>query len=782
MVSYILSTIKRMGDFALNGEYKEIVMDISGIVNLVSICVLVGFAVLGFVWHVRGKSKGLYCVLLDLSFVVLNLVISVFVAEMITDMLITPKMVYNVIDLLNGGAAEGTLAELLEQMEFYLRDGEFLATADFGLVFALVEIILTPIVFILTFFLLGIVLFALKQIIKIAIPHTKGIALRLTSGGIGAVKDVLIIAIYLAPIIGFATYGVNTIHKAADTIGGDALEDIEAVVAEYEGAVTEGALGVINTCGGQFLFETLTTTNVNDVEVSLVKETDNMLNIYSSIVPLTEISSVDFTSKEADLIDNAINEIEKSEYLTAMVASVIAQCTDELYKTDTLFAFKRPYLGDSFDPVVEELLEIWSKTNNEALLRDLRTFSSVFRSLIENGLFKELNSDGGNIFVILEDSKFYEGILVNLYHNNRTRPIVPTLANALQRYLYEVYEEINGFPYDLGGIDEVDESAINEITLNEESIRIAVAVRELSKFAVSTSGIVYVDDIVKQGDFVALGTGLNQMRDSIFFGESYEFLLDSILHSEACAKLGIFDANFVDNAIGNPDDPNDDADMVVLLVSRQNLAKLTMAMWDGDKMAQENSLKVLIANLAFDPEDPNSRQNSENETNALKELADLENLAKYGVGGDKGNTVSSITENLIETIHDHRYEDKNGDGVVDQTDIDEEAAATAHVITVLSGVHNNVEGATSVFGSENSVTGESAEQFVAEILGSSIVNEMIDDALDGGKNEDPYGVQATLTDEDRENVAAALQNQYNNGTNKSRLENIAAVLGVPFNS
>ena len=758
-------------------------MDIGGIVNLVTICVLVGFATLGFVWHARGSSKGLFCVLLDLIFVVINVMVSIFVSEWITDILVEPNTIYSILDMINGGQSEGTLAEILSQMELYLRDGEFLATADLGLVFVIFEVILNPIVFILTFLVSGIILFIIKQLIKIAIPRTKGLALRLSSGCVGAIKNVLIIAIYLAPIIGFATYGLNTIDKAASTIGGEVgetVKEIRAQVGEYEEIVTGGAFGVINTCGGQFLFETLSTKNVNDVKVSLTDETDNLLGIYSSVVPLLEINTIDFTDKEADLIEEAINQIEKSEFLTAMVASVWAQTADEIYKNDAIFALKRPTLGESFDPVVDRLLEIWAKTNNADLVKDLRTFLAVFRSLIDNGLFKEINAGGANILAIVENSEFYEGILKNLRYNNRTRPIVPILANALQGYLYEVYEEINGYPYDLGGTDKVDESKINETTLSEESVRIATAVREIRKFAESTDGIVYVDDIVKQGDFEALGIGLNQMRDSIFFGESYEFLLDSILHSEACAKLGIFDSNFVDNAIGNPDDPSDDADMVQLLVSRQNLAKLTMAMWDGDKLEQEKSLKVLIANLAFDPSDPNSRQNAEKEMEALKQLAALDNLAKYGVGGDKGNTVSSITETLVDTIHDHRYKDTNNDGVVDQLDIDAEAEATAHIITVLSSVHNNVENATNVFGTGNSVTGEGANQFVENVLASSIANEMLEDAI-RENGEDPYGVQMALTDEDKVNVTSALEEQYRNGADKSKLENLAAVFGVPFN-
>ncbi|MBO5261512.1 MAG: CvpA family protein [Clostridia bacterium] len=753
-------------------------MGISQIVNISSIGLLCLIALIGFF---RGRKRGFLRSLIDVVFFLINVVISVPLARWITDIVIAPNVLYKVLDAINGGSTEGFLAQLLTHFE----EGEFLASADLNLVFALFEVILTPIIYILTLFLAGILLWIIKLIvIKCFIPKLEEVKLgsRFVGGLLRAAKAVLVFIVYLVPIIGFATYGVNTIHSASDSLEIEEIKDIEAQIAEYEPIVTEGTIGAISKFGGQWLFEMLSTKNVGDVQVSLVDETENVLAIYNSIVPLTEIESSELTSKEADLIDQAINEIDKSEYLTATVASVLSQFSKELYNKKQVIGYDIPDLGTSFNPVLDELLVVWSETDRAGLVNDLRTYSAVFRSTVEQGLFKEINSEDGDIFVVLEKSEFYSGIFQSLNKNSRTKRVVPVLANALQSYLYAVYEEINGYPYGSGEAKPVDESKIDENSLNLESIRVAAAIKELRKFSKTTEDIEYVEDIVKKGDFVALGTGLNNLRDSIFFGNSYEFLLNSILHSEACSKLGIFDENFVKNAIGDPDDPTDDADMVQLLLSRQKLATLTMAMWDGDKKAQEESLKVLISNLSYDPNDPSSKENAENEMEALKELAALENLDKYGVRGDKGNTVSNITTDLVDTIHDHKYTDKNGDGIVDQADIDMEAEATAHIITVLSGVHNNVEGTDNVFGAGEgaSKTGESADKFVADVMSSSIAKEMMDGALEGD-NKDPYGIHGTLTENDKANVESALTNYSNNpDADQDALEDLAAILGVNF--
>ena len=755
--------------------------DVFQIVNWAALGIFVVFAITGFI---RGYFKGTIRSVVDIVFLLINTVVSVLIAKAIAGALVSPETVYDILYSINGGATEGTLAEIVEQMEAYLTEGTFFETADLSLLYAIFEVILAPILFIPVFLLMGIIFKVIKAVlVRIFLPKpergsdkskhkAKRFGSRLGGAALGAAKNFMFWTILLAPIVSFASFGIGAANRATTTTNPDGTVSTNPDLVSLEQSMNSGTLDVIDSCGGWF-FELLASTSVGDVDVSLTTEANNAINIYKAIDPLTKMESTDFTEKETAMVDTAINEIEKSRYLTSLVASLLSQASKEMIENDSFFMYKVPKLGESFDPAVDTLLQIMTTTDSIGLVGDLRTFSEVFKCTVDYGLYRELNSEDGDLYIVLENGNFYTDILISLHNNVRTRPIVPTLANAMQDYLYEVYEELNGEPYGTGKGERVDESAINNDSLNDEGQRISVAIRQIRAFSESTEEYEYVDEIVKAGDFVALGTGLNQIRDSIFFSNSYRFLLNSILHSESCAKLGIFDSNFIENAT------RPGADMVVLLVSRQHLATLTMAMWDGNVAEQEKSLAVLITNLS---ETGNVDKNvAQAEANALKELAALDNLDRYGVKGDKGNTVSTITESLVETIHTHKYTDKNGDGVVDQTDIDMEAADTAHVITILTNAHNNDSGALNVFdtGNGESKTGETADQLISEILDSTIAMEMIDSAVHTS-GADPYGVSGTLSDEDKASLESALSSrlQEENGANKTTFENIASVFGV----
>ena len=749
-------------------------MDIVEIINIVMIAIFALVALIGFLF---GRSKGTFRALVDIVFLIINVIGSLFISRWIASLIITPQKIYDIMVTLNGDATEGTMADLISELSNYLQEGGFLDTVDLRLVFALAAILVIPFIFMAVFFVLGILLFIIKIIVcKLFIPKTKGWVLRLLGGSLCALKNVLLVAVFLVPLVGYASFALQTVDNVGETFGEENMEEITSLIDDYRPIVEEGTLNVINSFGGWWLFDTLTTVHVDDVKVSLVEESENILKIYGAIEPIMGIDTANFTENEVKLIESAIDEIEKSEYLTALVASIISQLAQEVYENDGILWYELPTFGEGVDPVINMFLEVWSDTGRGDLIDDLRTLNNVFGSVVKHGLFVQLNTQGGDIMLVLENGEFYSDILVELHKNHRTRPIVPTLANALQSLLYEVYENINGEPYGTGEIIKVDEGAINEGSLIAEGERIAIAIEQIRIFSETIANDTYVDEMVQHGDFVALGKGLNQIRDSLFFGSSYRFLLNSILHSESCAKLGIFDSNFVENATK----PN--ADMSQLLLSRQHLAVLTIAMWDGDKESQEESLKVLISSLGgYDKTDIEAKRNAEAEMEALKELSALDNLAKYGVGGDKGNTVSLITNNLVDAIHDHIYTDKNGDGVVDQTDIDMEAKDTAHVITVLTN-SQEVGWYYDVFGGENdSRTGQTASQFVSDILKSSIALEMIDNtANDINADGDPFGVYSAFSDSDKSALESALTEQYKNGTDRETLEDIAFVLGVNF--
>ncbi len=728
----------------------------------IPVIVLLVIAGLGFLF---GMLKGTFRSLSDLVFVLLNAVLSALIAKGIAKAILTPQKVYDLLVSANEQINNEGLSSLIAQIEPYLCDGEFLSTVDLSYVLALPAVIIAPIIFMVVFLLIGLIFKIVKLIIhKLLIPKTDNIGLKIVGGAIGAIKNVLAVAIFLVPIIGYANYALDTVAAVDESI--EAPEVVSDVQEQSSEVLDKGVVGAIDKFGGNWLFKTLSTTKVHEIKVSLTDETVKIINIYDKIVPLMGIESANLTENETKMINEAIDEIEKSEYLTATVASVLSQVSKELYEHKELVVIKLPDYGKTFNPVVETLLQVFSTTDSYAIVKDLRTYSSILETMVEKGFFKELTSETGDVYIVLENGEFYSEIFVELYRNERTRPFVPAIANAMQSYLYEVYERVNGFPYGNGVPEKIDESKINEAAVNEEGYRIALAIKELRHFAQTVEGGEYVDEIVKMGDFSALGRGLNQVRDSIIFGNLYHFLLDSVLHSEACANLGIFDSNFIDSATAP------DADMENILLARQNITLLTIAMWEGDKTLQEESLKILIERVMA------------HDADALKEIVKAENLERYGVRGEKGETISSVVNTLADTIHTHEYEDENGDGSTeDEKHI--EAEKTAHILTVITDAHDNTSGAENVFdnGDGISKTGESAENLVDYILDSDIATEMIDSAVQNSIS-DPYNVQSSLTDADAEALQNALMNKYGNVTSdeeKQAVGNIASIFGITLN-
>ena len=725
----------------------------------IPVIVILVVAGLGFLF---GMLKGAFRSLSDLVFVLLNTIISALVAKGIASAILTPQKLYELLIEANAKMNNEGLTNLIAQIEPYMSDGEFLSKVDLSYVLALPAVILAPIIFMISFLLIGLIFKIVKIIIhKLLIPKTDNIGLKVVGGAIGAIKNVLAVAIFLVPVIGYANYAVDVMTNIDERVEG---QDVAIVEQEsLSASLDSGVIGAIDRFGGEWLFKSLSTTKVHDIKVSLTDETVRIVNVYDKVVPLTGVEVANLTENETAMLNEAIDEIEKSEYLTATIASIMSQTSKELYEHKKLVVIELPDFGETFNPVVETLLQIFSTTDSSAIVKDLRTFSAIIEVMVEKGFFRELNSETGDVYIVLENGEFYSGIFIELYRNERTRPFVPAIANAMQSYLYEVYERVNGFPYGNGEPEKIDESKINEASVNEEGYRVALAIKEIRHFAQTIQGGTYVDEIVKMGDFSALGRGLNQVRDSIIFANLYHFLLDSVLHSETCVNLGIFDSNFIESATAP------DADMEDLLLARQSITLLTIAMWEGDKALQEESLQILIERVVAEDSD------------ALKELVTPENLDRYGVRGEKGETISYIVNSLADTIHTHEYVDENGDGSIeDEKHL--EAEKTAHILTVITDAHNKDAGADNMFdnGDGLSKSGESAEGLVEYILDSAIATEMVDSAVSNNVI-DPYNVQNYLTESDEEELQNALASKYSNVSSdeeKQAIDNIANIFGI----
>ena len=736
-------------------------MDLNLIINLSVIGAFVLMAAIGFI---RGIFKGAFRSVSDLVFVLINAIASVFISKGLASLLLKPQRVYDWMTIINEKVGSEGLSNALAKIEPHLKEGEFLAEAELDYVLALPIAIITPIIFMLVFVLMGLIFKIIKFVLqKLWIPKTQGTALKMVGGVVGALRYVLAFAIFIMPLVGYATFGVNAINHAGDKIDSDSVRELSSSIEEYEECVLDGSVGIISSCGGQWLFEVLSTTSVDDIDVSLTGETDHIIKICGAFGDVVAIDYAHMEEKDVELLSIFIDRIEESQYLVSLVSSVFSQVAMRIYEQNEIMGFELPYLGDSVDPLVQTLVKLFSTADAQGVVEDMRTFTDIVGSAVKHGLVEELNKEDGDVYKPLQTPNLYSEILVSLYENERTRPILPSVINAMQEILYEVYEKVNGTPYGSGEIVKVDESKITREEMNNEGIRIALAIQEIRYFSETVEQFEYVDEIVKAGDFSALGRALNRVKSSVFFGGAYRFLLDALLKSETCVKLGIFDKHFVENAT------KPDADMEQLLLSRQSLARLTMAMWDGDQTAKEDALRVLI------------EQATDADKEALKELAVLENLKRYGVKGEKGEMVSAIAISLADTISSHQYFDENGDGSIeDEKHI--EAEKTAHILTVITGAYNGNTSNSNMFdnGDGLSKTGESASGLVDSVMNSDIAKEMIGSAVAGG-NEDPYNIDHAMSAQDKEALSEALSEKYSGAASsqeKQDIKNIAQLFGV----
>ena len=728
------------------------------IAEIVNYCILGAFGFVALIGFIRGLVKGAFRSLSDVVFVLINALASTFIAKWIVNTVLDVGRIIDFLYELEESIPSQAYSEFLVSIEPYVQEGTVLREWDFGYILALPAIILAPIVFMLVFMLLGIVFKIVKAILqKLLIPKTKNGGLRFVGGLLGIVRCVLALAIFIVPIVGFGYYAYDATEQYVETTQQQVFdENTEELISN---TLNTPALTTISNYGGKWLFENLTTTQVHDVRVSLTVETGHIIEIYSHIPGLTEIGVngvENITDEQIKQIEETIFSLEKSQYLTSLIASIMAQASTELYVKGEIYTFKLPYFGDTFDPVVDKLLEIWSTTDGNALTDDLNTYVKIFDHLLDQKLFSKIGNSE-ELMLLLEDGNFYSGILIPLHENLRTRPVVPSVADAMQSYLYEVYEKVNGVPYGDGEIIKVNMDKVDAANMTTEANRIADAIREIHTFVNTIAELERLEDIVKKGDFAALGRGLNQIRDSLFFANAYHFMLDTLLNSQVCADLGIFDSKFIENAT------RPDADMEKLLLSRQNITILTMAMWDHDKATQEESLKVLIEEITQDDEE------------ALKELVTIENLGKYGIDGEQAETISGMVNSLIDTIHTHEFADEN--------ERHEEAENAAHILTMLNAAHiNDDPSITNVFkneANEPSKVEETANQMVEKMLDSEIIMEMVSSAAQS-EDLDPYNVQKFLTESDKSGLEQALTNHYGNAStmeDKGSIEELASVFG-----
>ncbi len=729
-------------------------------VGAISASIIIGMIAIGIAGFLLGFFKGTFRSLLDLGFLILNIFLSVFVSSLIAKSVVNVELVSQQLPQI--ASSFGLNEELVDEISIYLQNPE-LASGVIAPLITLITVIAMPIIFMAVFFVLGIILFIPKIIIQIVIlPKADGIGLRLGGGAIGTVVKVVALAVFLIPLVGYANYANDTIKQINGEMQAEEIGEVDGVLEKITDSFV---IKSIYTLGGEALFDNLTTATVNDITVSLRAETNSAVGLVNEIDYFITVTPQDYGQNQVESIERIEQIINEAELVPTLLANTISYVASEWSNGNAAFGIEVPDVGADLQEAFNNTMNTLSTTTEDTFKEDLCTVAEIVKFSIEDGMIQAVMSENGNILYILQTTDIIGKILVEMHANDRMRPILPALTNGIVNYIYSIYDEVNGTTTEKHEM--IDFDALSEETVRQEGKYISEIIVELDTFLKSIDGKMdgEIIELLRSGDFAALGRAFNKIKKSYLFCDSYEFLLKTVLESKGCAELGILDEQFIVNAIKH------ESDMEMMLVARQKITLMVVSMHDKEELDYDEAIEVILLNI------------TSGDADSIKSIVSEENLNSIGIKGESAHTISGLLTSMVDSIKNENIE-------INSENVEKEAQSASKVITAMNSALENADKDKNVFvndGDDKEATSNiTASEFVSTTLESELVSSMVIGATkdeEGNVVEDPYNVKEHLSESDISEIEKALIDEYSkteetDETKKEKLDAIAHIFGV----
>ncbi len=761
----------------------------------IAIYVLISLTVVGGI--LLGLRRGLYKSLIDLGVTIVSIIISVFVAKLISKSLVDETKLIEYLDLLMENSADmvETLTPIKETLIGLAND-----TNALGMIMAFPVILLTPIVFIIVYSLVSLILKIPKVIVARCVFGKNGGETyrggsRPFGAVVGVVAKILSFMVTLVPLVGYIMLVNNTMISIGEasikeisnntsnveTMSFENDDDLQNETPEsqsngdsiksmgesclqsreqyLEPLASNPIFKAIYVCGGEWFFDSLTSTKVEGEKVQLSTEIDVLSDVYADVVTLIKVPTTEYGEAQTTAVDNIAETLGEAKIIPSVISGTLSYSSKAWLEGKTVFGASKVVVGDYYEPTLNKLLVMYSQTTNDTIKEDLQTMGDIVNVLIEQGAFVEISN--GTPINIPKNEEFMGQLFVELYENDRTRPLAGDLINSFENYLYKIYNDVNGtnVPYPV----QLDINSLTKESVYEEGKRMANILNDFSAFyeTVDMNETDNTKFLIKT-DVRSLGKALDEMEQSVLFGDSYTFLLSAILKSEGAAQFAFMTPEFADAMI------NRKSSMETVLVSRQQIA-IILSATKGE--SREDAIKYIIANIDSDSAE------------VIKETLTKDVLTQFGMNNEQSESMSNTLNSVVDQIA------KNEDELSEEQLNSEMMAIDMIVNTVKGATSGEDENLFSQEEGDYSKSDFTADQFVKTVVESNIVTSAIIDSSkdeDGNAVEDPYKISSGMSESDKENVTNAIENYYQNNQTqnedneelKGKLDAIANVLGI----
>ena len=415
--------------------------------SLFSIAIIFVVALAITIEAVRAIHRGRKKTLITLASILLAIFISILITMFLSNLIVQVVMNY----------ALKTLRIDISQFEKYIGNVE-------TILFAYFDAIISPILFLFVFILTrGLVALVVKIVRKINARKTNMLYEpeespnhmknpKTVNALLGVLCGFIISVIIISPFIGT----LKVASKAFDDLN-DEKEIFKFTVKENiidacDGYSKDLVGNIVYYCGGNLLYKSVATSNLNDNFFSLEKEIDNTFyaigDVFSMNKTLNKIDKA--TPSEKESLRTLGTNVKKAETLKAATADILPELAKKWLNDEPFQGLAKPKISGASENFFDKMLYVCKSTTPDTVGDDLSTLLNVFLIAQENGI---LGSE--NYKEMLERSKVtgaFGLIKAELEKNPRMAGLtadidtmgVKSIASAIKNFNSGNYETLMG--------------------------------------------------------------------------------------------------------------------------------------------------------------------------------------------------------------------------------------------------------------------------------------------------------------------------------------------------
>ena len=372
---------------------------------------------------------------------------------------------------------------------------------------ALAYSIATPFVFTVCFILLSLFLLiayaVLKKVLKPLCEKQTGAQHRVFGALISVVIAlVLIVGIY-TPVVGLADTVASLELTEADLegIGG---ADAILTAKEYADEINASPLFVgTRTLGGNWLYGTLSKTELNGDKVVLKNELSHLLDAALSATAFKGVQLEALGDKQVEALYSIEAAATDSKILMGILPELLSGASNAWLEGEGFLGIQKPAVNETVSGAFDTLLKIFSTSSRDNIEDDLHTLVSLADAVIDSGMLAKIGNTE-ELMLLMQKDGVISSIAAPLYDNPRMTPLVPEIINIGLRAavkamnIPETKEELHSqFTADLAdelnAMSELSESEMTEALtgkMDEVCAEYVIELSDTEKYCLAV-GIVY---------------------------------------------------------------------------------------------------------------------------------------------------------------------------------------------------------------------------------------------------------------------------------------------------